>query len=132
MAKDAKGHGSEKRGARYQAIVQPYSLAANQVGKLVGRETVLSSHKSLAAAGNTLGSHIGGKNAQVPQRLAGIGNSYRIFVRDTHTGSEHSRNDARDIAAQHGIPTQHLSSEYNRDLALRVRDRQVGSGMKHR
>lgn len=105
MAKDAKGHGSEPRhmagvntiGRRFQAIVQPYSLAAGRVGEHIGGEHVISSHDSIGEAGKRLGSVISGKMQGYAGRIAGLGNGYKLMVKDTHTGQYHPRNDARKL-----------------------------------
>lgn len=103
--KDAKGHGSNAKGAhasgveqigrRYHVQVQPYSLENGKVGQSLGRDQTLSTHRSLNAAGNKLGSLIGGKQAKVPQSIAGIGNGARIVIVDKMTGHTFSRNSAK-------------------------------------
>ena len=94
--KDAKGHGSEKRGgARYEVQVQPYSLAANKVGQHIGEPTVISKHNSLDAAGRVLGSMIRGKRQGEAQGIAGQGNGYKIGAVYKTTGAFIPRNQAR-------------------------------------
>jgi hypothetical protein len=90
MPKDAKGHGSNPR---YHVVVQPYSLAEGKVGQRTGAEMVVSKHKSFKAAGNRLGSVISGKRKDLGRSSGGDAN--RLFVRDSETGHEYSRNSAK-------------------------------------
>jgi hypothetical protein len=108
MAKDALGHGSDARGShsegiqkatrRYHVVVSPYSLAAGKVGHPTGSEQIVSTHDSLNAAGNKAGSMISGKMRGSAEKLSGQGNGYHLFIRDTATGREYSRRDAKDIS----------------------------------
>jgi hypothetical protein len=103
--KDALGHGSDSQGG---------SLSVPDQHQLrIARDTVRNPLKGL---------FLGGPNAKEAEAI--------LRGKFGHTDAQ--------IAALTGghpkskpVPT-HPAHEYNRDLALRIRDRQVGSGMKHR
>lgn len=108
-AKGSHAAGVEKVGQRYHVQIQPYSLGIadpQQLGRSLGRDQTISMHRSLNAAGKRLGSLISGKNAKVPQSIAGTGNGYRAVVVDQMTGHKFSRN-----SAKAGVPL-HLWNGY--------------------
>lgn len=84
-------------GRRFHVVISPYSLDRGKVGQSLGRDKVVSQHRSLGAAGDKLGSLISGNLSREPQAHAGIGNGYRLVVRDTMTGHDYSRDQARAI-----------------------------------
>lgn len=103
--KDAQGHGSdargthaqgtEKAGQRYHVKLKPYSLEQNRVGQSLGRDHTISTHRSLAAAGDKLGSLIRGKLAATAKAITGTGNGARYLIEDRMTGHHYSRDGAK-------------------------------------
>jgi hypothetical protein len=109
--KDALGHGSDagahsagvqKAGQRYHVKLKPYSLAENKVGQSHGRDITISTHRSLSAAGDKLGSLISGKLAgtaksmvDVARVVTGEPTAARYLIEDRMTGNHYSRNGAK-------------------------------------
>lgn len=143
MAKDAKGHGSESRGGMNSRSIplsgHPYHTKTNDQLRYIQKDA----HE--AARANPGGPAELKYLDQVNDASTVLGFRQRggadFSAKETPGGSS-------GIAAQHGIATGHLdpsqphafqgnphsdeAREYNRDLALRSRNGQVGSGMRFR
>lgn len=70
---------------RYEIVIERYSLAPGHVGEVTAR-FLYSTHRSLAAAGRRLATHIG----KPPKRARE--ESYRFYVQDHVTGLRYTRN----------------------------------------
>lgn len=105
--KDRLGHGSnagthstgvQKVGLRYAVKLIPYSLAENEVGRELGTEHVVSTHRSLSAAGKRLASVIRSRSS-LPAHLTKPGQSLKYLVHDSISGARYSR-----VGAKTGKP----------------------------
>ncbi len=76
--------------------IEQYSLAEGEVGKHLYGPEEFRVHRSLAAAGRTLGSLISGKHRRY-MRQAGRGT--KLYAFDTETGLRYSRR-----GCQTGVP----------------------------
>jgi hypothetical protein len=141
MAKDAKGHGSEKRGASGSThnAVQLDGRAMPSKSEQLARQNafaaaVARSDADKAAASKLAEGGAPGKNTPVPVHPGAAGRAARV-AREAGAVQVHDYTGRAGSINAPGAAGRQFSeegNEYNRDLALRLRNGQVGSGMKFR
>lgn len=117
MAKDTKGHGSEKRGAAVQNYADVMKRNPGYGNLRAKGEALAAVHPDDKAAALALAN--GPKSDAVPVHDA-MSKQYFPKMSDSDKQASRDRNSAAS------------RDEYNRDLSLRSRNGQVGSGMKYR
>lgn len=80
-----------RKSSRFVVVLEQYSLEPNKVGHLTGVVRVVSSHRSILAAGRVLGSVISGKRRALAKTPTGT--AMRYYVLDNATNQRYTRND---------------------------------------
>jgi hypothetical protein len=133
MAKDSKGHGSNGRGGADARLAQREQamFSAGKPGLMVrpdkAAEYAANKAASKAETGELGSMHSSNQDAAAARTLAEPGHpkSAPVPVHGGATGRS-------DLGSMHSSNETSEGRAYNRDLALRVRNGQVGSGMKLR